>query len=219
MISRPAECAGCPLNTRSAPGFCPDVIPEHAEYLLQGEAPGDNERKQGKPFIGKAGFVLENWIVQAVPKLKLAWDQHKVGLVNTLRCLPPKVGGRAYPQGDTRRAAERHCRRYDVVPTTVHTIVLFGEHAQRLHFAKELEIEDTHDKSIGRTVKGVMGRVGRVYERQGRRYVFCVHPAAVLRQPALVAHAQEAMRIAAKTAPFYEPTYEPWAAAVKEMLS
>lgn len=219
MIQRPKTCTACPLHTLSRPGFCPDKIPAKAEIILHGEAPGGNELVSGEPFVGKAGFVLHNWILAAVPHLKVKWDQGKIGLANVLRCLPPKVQGRPYPQGDTKRLAEETCRQYDAWPSTVHTVVLFGEFAQRLYFGKELDIEDTNDRELGRKVKGVMGRIGRVYERDGIRYIFCVHPAAILRQPSIVKHAQEALKIAANTAPFYEPVYEKWETTMRESLS
>jgi uracil-DNA glycosylase len=193
-------------------------MPADAEVVFHGEAPGKNEIIQGSPFVGKAGFVLEFWLLAAVPKLKVLWDQKKVGLANCLRCLPPLVQGRPYPQGDTKRAAEAACRQYDNWPDTVHTVVLFGENAQRLHFAKELEAEDKADKLIKRDMKGVMGRIGRVYIRDNKRWIFAPHPAWILRQPSLTQHGQAALQIAADTASFFEPEYSKWANTILQVL-
>lgn len=161
-------------------------------------------------MVGSAGFVLRSWMLKAVPELQIALERGEVGFANTLRCLPKEVSGRSYPSGETKRQAEAHCRQYDTMPASVHTVILLGEHAQRLFFGTELAAEDASDRQLGHDLKGVMGRVGRVYERDGKRWVFCIHPAAILRQPALVVLGQQALRIAANTESVLEPAYVNW---------
>lgn len=205
------------MNATATPGFCPDKIPARAKYLILAEAPGSHEIAQAEPVVGKAGFVLKQWGLLAVPHLKLAWERGEVGLANTLRCLPPMVQGRPYPKGQTKDLAEAHCRQYDQFPSTIQTYILAGEHAQRLLFKPELDAEDATDRSLKHDLKGVGGRIGRVYERAGVRYVFAPHPAWVLRQPALVQHLQESLKIAANTERVVEPDYLPWHRAVQEI--
>ena len=217
MLQRPSTCAGCPLNTVSTPGFCPDKIPKDAEYLFFAEAPGKNEIAQAEPMVGSAGFVLKNWIMPAVLPIKIAYEKNKVGFANVLRCLPKEVQGRPYPKGKDKEEAERICRQYDNIPSSVHTVILCGEHAQRLFFKTELEAEDASDKRIGHELKGVTGRIGRVYERDGRRYVFSPHPAYILRQPALITHGQRALEISVGNDKLVEPSYLPWAMALEQL--
>lgn len=217
MISKPEGCQGCPLFEKGK-GFCPDKpASKVARYCIIGEAPGKNELAKGEPFIGNAGFVLDNWILRTIPELQLAKERGEIMIMNTLRCLPPEVQGRPYPKGEEKLLAEAHCRRYDSIPDTVHTVILLGESPQRAWFDKELEAEDAVDRSLGRDVKGVMGRIGRVYERDGRRYIFAPHPAFILRQPALVSHAQEAFKIASGKEKLIEPELVNWAVAVMEL--
>ena len=216
MIPRPASCNGCPLNTTSVPGFCPDKIPKSAQFLFLAEAPGSNEITQAEPMVGKAGFVLKSWLIRAVPSMQLAWERGEIGLANVLRCLPPETKGRPYPSGDIQRQAEQHCRQYDAWPDTVHTVVLFGEHSQRLVFHQELDAEDATDRGLGHTVKGVMGRIGReIMHTDGRRYVFAPHPAFILRSPALVEHGQRALQIAVNTEQLVDVSYVPWEHALE----
>ena len=215
MQHRPMSCEGCPLHTTSTLGFCPDKIPSNAEYLLLAEAPGKNEIAQAEPMVGQAGFVLKQWLMPAAIPLKIAYEKGKVGFANVLRCLPKEVQGRAYPKGKDKQEAERLCRQYDSWPSTIHTVILFGEHSQRLHFSPELDAEDATDKRLGHDLKGVMGRIGRVYERDGKRWVFAPHPAFVLRQPALVRHGQEALKIAVGMEKVMEPTYAPWETSIE----
>lgn len=207
MTKKPETCNGCSLFTKGI-GFCPDKrAKKKAGYLFIGEAPGKNEVAVGEPFIGKAGFVLKNWLIRAVPDIQLAEERGEIMYANTLRCLPPEVQGRPYPKGEEKVVAEAHCRQYDEIPDTIHTVVLFGDSPQRLWFGRELDDEDQSDRRIGRDLKGVMGRIGREYERDNKRWVFAPHPAFILRQPALVQHGQNSLKIAANTEQISEPEY------------
>lgn len=236
-------CDSCPLKSCGARGFVPDDIPTGAQYIVRGEAPGSTELVEGKPFTGKAGFVLKNWIIRAVPQLQVALEKGKVGFSNNLKCLPPETQGRPYPQGDTKRKAEEHCRQFTKWPESVKTAILCGEHPQRFYFGEELDKEDATDRSLGRDAKGVMGRVGRVYDRaycfpcqrvlsasevkceacggSGKvlRWTFAPHPAYILRQPALVGQAQEAFKIAVGMDKVLEPAAITWQAALCEILN
>lgn len=218
MLNKPNGCDGCPLRNKGQ-GFCPDKPAKRkAKYLFIGEAPGINEIAGNKPepFVGQAGYVLKNWLIRAVPTIQLAEERGEIMYANTLRCLPPKVQNRPYPKGEEKTLAEAHCRQYDNFPDSVETLVLFGESPQRLWFAEELATEDAEDRQLGRDVKGVMGRIGREYIKDGKRWVFAPHPAFILRQPALVQHGQNALKIAANTEAVFEPDYTKWDEAMKE---
>lgn len=216
MLKKPSGCEGCPLQHKGL-GFCKDRYVPKPKYLFIGEAPGKNEVDKGEPFVGKAGFVLENWLVRAIPTLRLAKEKNEIMYANTLRCLPPEVQGRPYPKGEEKTLAEAHCRRYDDFPDSIHTVVLFGESPQRYWFKEILEAEDASDRRLGRDVKGVMGRIGREYEHNGKRWVFAPHPAYILRQPAIVQHGQMALQIASGTEQAIEPDYISWDLAITEL--
>ncbi len=218
MIPKPAGCDGCSLKDKGL-GFCPDKRAKRARFLFVGEAPGKNEIAGNKPepFVGKAGFVLKNWLMRAVPDIQLAEERGEIMYANTLRCLPPEVQGRPYPKGEEKALAEAHCRQYDAFPTDIHTVVLFGDSPQRCWFGEDLIAEDASDKRLGRDAKGVMGRIGREYERDGKRYIFAPHPAFILRQPALVQHGQNSLKIAANTEKVLEPDVMKWDVAMGEL--
>jgi uracil-DNA glycosylase family 4 len=219
MLTKPPTCAGCPLEHKGL-GFVPDKLAPSPKYVFHGETPGKHEILQDEPFVGKAGFVLKEWGLRSVPLLQLALERGEVSLVNTLRCLPPEKHGRAYPTGEEKRLCEAHCRVHDTPTDPGVTHILLGEVPQRHLFVRELAQEDTLDRSQGRDLKGVLGRIGRVYEQYdvgtvtgdrvsfvySGRYVFAPHPAAVLRSPFLVQHLQAALRIAAQT----HKTIEVW---------
>lgn len=216
MLNKPEGCALCPLKDKGV-GFVPDKVAKRPRYLFIGEAPSKNEVNAGEPFVGKAGFALKQWLIKAISHIQLAWDKGEITLGNTLRCLPPEIQGRAYPKGEERLQAEQCCRQYDNFTDQIHTVVLFGDAPQRAWFKDELDAEDASDRRLGRDVKGVMGRVGREYQRAGKRWVFAPHPAFILRQPAIVEHGQQALNIAANTERVVEPDYIPWDTAIQEL--
>ena len=77
------NCKKCDLwKTRTKP-----VIGEGSEdanIILIGEAPGYNEDRQGLPFVGKAGGILD----QSLDSIGL--QRQDVYIANILKCRPPK---------------------------------------------------------------------------------------------------------------------------------
>lgn len=55
-----------------------------AEVMFIGEAPGADEDKQGEPFVGRAGQLL-NRIIEAC-----GWRREELYICNILRCRPPE---------------------------------------------------------------------------------------------------------------------------------
>jgi uracil-DNA glycosylase family 4 len=78
-----AECRACSLcNSRRNTVF--GVGDRQADWLIVGEAPGENEDLQGEPFVGQAGLLLDNML----KALGLS-RKHKVYIANVLKCRPP----------------------------------------------------------------------------------------------------------------------------------
>jgi DNA polymerase len=59
-----AACTRCSLY-RNATQVVPGEGPAHARVMLVGEQPGDQEDRQGRPFVGPAGRILDRAIVDA----------------------------------------------------------------------------------------------------------------------------------------------------------
>jgi DNA polymerase len=59
-----AACTRCPLY-RNATQVVPGEGPKHARVMLVGEQPGDQEDRQGHPFVGPAGRILDRAIADA----------------------------------------------------------------------------------------------------------------------------------------------------------
>ena len=70
-----------------------------ADLMFVGEAPGFHEDKQGFPFVGQAGKLLEKLLVG------IGMSRQDVFIANVLKCRPP---GNRDPQQDEIEACESH---------------------------------------------------------------------------------------------------------------
>ncbi len=80
--SKIAQCKSCPLykyRTNAVPGEGP--VP--AKLMLIGEAPGRNEDIQGRPFVGDAGKLLDQYLSIA------GIDRKECYITNVVKCRPP----------------------------------------------------------------------------------------------------------------------------------
>ena len=59
-----ADCHGCPLHLDATQTVFGTGDP-HARVMLVGEQPGDQEDRQGKPFVGPAGKLLDRALAEA----------------------------------------------------------------------------------------------------------------------------------------------------------
>jgi DNA polymerase len=83
-------CTKCRLHqtrTKAVPG---EGDPE-TEVVFVGEGPGENEDRQGRPFIGRSGELLTELIGS------IGWRRDEVFITNVVKCRPP---GNRDPQPD-----------------------------------------------------------------------------------------------------------------------
>lgn len=77
-----AACQRCHLcETRTQTVF--GTGNQQADWMLIGEAPGQSEDREGKPFVGKAGQLLTEMI------RALGLNREQVFIANILKCRPP----------------------------------------------------------------------------------------------------------------------------------
>ncbi len=75
-------CAKCRLS-KSRIKTVPGEGPADADILFIGEGPGRNEDQQGKPFVGKAGNILD----ELLESINL--ERNSVYITNVVKCRPP----------------------------------------------------------------------------------------------------------------------------------
>lgn len=82
LRERVAACKACDLH-RSRTQTVFGVGDQNADILIIGEAPGADEDRQGEPFVGRAGKLL-NAMLKAI-----GLDREQVFIANILKCRPP----------------------------------------------------------------------------------------------------------------------------------
>jgi uracil-DNA glycosylase family 4 len=171
-----ASCEACNLcqqrrNTvfgTGAPEPTPGEAPQ-VDWMIVGEAPGENEDLQGEPFVGQAGRLLDN-MLKAVGLERHAAQAPggRVYIANVLKCRPP---GNRNPHPDEVARCEPYLRR-QVALLRPRIIVAMGR------FAVQSLLRD----SVGDIDTQPLGRLrGQVYAYEGVPVVVTYHPAYLLR--------------------------------------
>lgn len=127
-----------------------------SEVCIIGEAPGFNEDKQGIPFVGAAGQLLDKLLAE------IDLDRSQTAIVNVLKCRPP---GNRDPQTDEIEA----CRPYLSAQLNYmrpQVIITLGNFAT---------------KFILDSPVGITRARGQIYALKGASIVPTFHPAAALR--------------------------------------
>lgn len=83
LQQRVQECAACPELAASRTRTVFGVGNQSADWLVIGEAPGAEEDRQGEPFVGRAGQLL-NAMLGAI-----GLQRGQVYIANILKCRPP----------------------------------------------------------------------------------------------------------------------------------
>jgi DNA polymerase len=83
LHGRIRECTACPLHLtriQAVPGYGPVT----ARVMAVGEAPGESEDREGKPFVGAAGRLLTA-LLESV-----GLDRRDIYITNIVKCRPPR---------------------------------------------------------------------------------------------------------------------------------
>lgn len=78
-----AACTACEQLCRARTQTVFGVGNTQAEWLIIGEAPGADEDRQGEPFVGRAGQLLNAML------LAIGLPRETVFIANVLKCRPP----------------------------------------------------------------------------------------------------------------------------------
>jgi len=79
-----ANCTKCPLAASRGKMVFGEGSAD-AEIVFVGEAPGFEEDRQGRPFVGRAGHLLTDIITKG-----MGMDRRSVYICNILKCRPPE---------------------------------------------------------------------------------------------------------------------------------
>jgi uracil-DNA glycosylase len=167
-----SDCTKCPLaeerNTVVFGTGAPD-----ADLMFVGEAPGFHEDKQGKPFVGQAGKLLDKLLAE------IGMERREVFIANVLKCRPP---GNRDPQPAEIEACEDHLtRQVELIRPRV--ICSLGNFATKLLSGRPAGI--TKVRGVPQ-LRDIGGRTVFLYP------IF--HPAAALYTPAMLERLREDIR-------------------------
>lgn len=159
-----ADCTRCALAEGRTQVVFGNGDP-NADLMFVGEAPGFHEDKQGFPFVGQAGKLLD----QLLDGIGLSRDL--VFVANVLKCRPP---GNRDPMPEEIEACESHLFR-QVELTEPKVVATLGNFSTKLLSGKQLGITRVH----GQVQKVTLG---------GRSVLLypLYHPAAALYTPSML---------------------------------
>ena len=151
------SCRACGLSESRTNVVFGDGNPE-AEVLFIGEAPGANEDAQGKPFVGRAGKLLDDMLKM------IGLSRSKVYITNSIKCRPPQNRD---PLNTEKDACKGYLRR-QVQMMRPKIIVCLGRISATEIIKPDFKITQEH---------------GQFFERAGVQMMALYHPAALLRDP------------------------------------
>ncbi|MFQ6675196.1 MAG: uracil-DNA glycosylase family protein [Fidelibacterota bacterium] len=182
LRQRILACTRCPLHLSRNRAVAGEGNPG-ARLVLVGQGPGDNEDASGRPFVGRAGDLLNQWL------RAIGIDRREVWITNVTRCLPP--AGRLPRAGEIRTCAPYLLEEMGLIKPKV--VSPLGNIALQVLLGRPVKIQEVQGKPIARE----------------RYFLFpLLHPAAVLRRPDLGPAALAHVR-ALKTFLDSDPVLEP----------
>lgn len=156
-----ADCRACKLcEGRRQTVF--GIGNERAQWMIVGEAPGEQEDRQGEPFVGKSGQLLDN-MLRAIGLTRSADEPaRQVYIANTLKCRPP--GNRNPEPQELAQCEPFLIRQIELVQPRI--ILAMGRFAVQ---------------SLLRSNEPIGRLRGRVHRYQGVPLIVTYHPAYLLR--------------------------------------
>jgi DNA polymerase len=151
------ECQNCALG-KTRTNFVFGSGNSNADVMIIGEAPGADEDKQGKPFVGRAGKLLTD-ILKAIN-----FDREEVYIANILKCRPPNNRNPLPAEMD--ECTPYLYKQIDLIKPKV--ILCLGLVAAT---------------SLLKQKESLTKMRGNVYEINGVKTMVTYHPAALLRNP------------------------------------
>src|SRR3712207_4538547 len=130
-----------------------------AAVMVVGEAPGAGEDKQGRPFVGSAGRLLDQLLEEG------GLAREDVYVTNVVKARPPKNRDPKAPEV----AHWLPVLEQELALVAPRLVVPLGRHPLA-HFAPDAKVSEVH---------------GRVLRAQGRALFPMYHPAAALHRPPL----------------------------------
>ena len=158
------ECRGCDLY-KTATQIVFGAGPARARVVFVGEQPGDQEDRQGAPFVGPAGALLDKALEDA------GIARADVYLTNAVKHFKWEPRGKRRIHKKPRASEIKACRPWleaELRAVKPQIVVCLGATAAQSVLGPQFKL---------------MQNRGKVLEGEGRAVVATIHPSAVLRAP------------------------------------
>jgi uracil-DNA glycosylase family 4 len=157
LAEEASACTKCKLATAGRTQVVFGVGDPNADLMFVGEGPGAEEDKQGLPFVGRSGQLLDRVLLE-----ELGMTRDQVFINNVVMCRPP---GNRDPEPDEITACSPYLeQRIELIRPKV--VVTLGNFATKL---------------LLNTKDGITKLRGRSYPFRTGVLIPTFHPAAVLR--------------------------------------
>lgn len=156
------ECKECNLHECNHTLSVGDI---HSEIMMVGEAPGENEEKQGIPFVGKSGELLTRMLDSAAEKIDPRWDRENIYITNTIKCRPKEGDSNRQPSMREIAACKPILDR-EIALVNPKVIICVGALAASTLIHPDFKITQEHGKIFG----------------DKRKLIAIYHPSYILRK-------------------------------------
>jgi uracil-DNA glycosylase len=154
--ARARGCLACPELASARTTVVVGDFPRGARLMLVGEAPGAQEDRSGRPFVGKAGQLLDDLLAE------VGIDRTATAVANVVKCRPP--GNRPPTTAEARRCRGWLDRQVALVDPSL--VVTLGGTALSWALGPGTRLRDARQC---------------VHEWRGRRLLATYHPSAAIR--------------------------------------
>ena len=161
MAADAAACTRCRLHAERQRAVFGEGS-ANADVVVVGEAPGQEEDRTGRPFVGRAGQMLDLLLMSA------GWPRESVYICNVLKCRPPGNRNPLPDEVDACVGRFLHAQLEAIAPRVILAVGRFAIQA----------LLGT-DEAVGRLR-------GRLHAYRGTPVVVSYHPAYLLRSPLMV---------------------------------
>jgi len=152
------NCKKCPL-WKLRKNAVPGEGPVNSKIMIIGQAPGVDEDRTGRPFVGRAGKFLNKLLKIAEIK------REKVFITSPLKCLPQPPINRKPKKEEIKACFPWLKKQIEIINPKI--FILLGEVAFSIFFPKEK----------------LSNFRGKLIKKGNRKFFITYHPAAGLRFP------------------------------------
>ncbi len=152
------ECTACPLH-KTRRHAVPGEGDPNADWMFIGEAPGEKEDLEGRPFRGRSGRFFD------ILSESIGFVREMIYVTGSVKCRPPR---NRTPRSEELLTCKKLWLDRQIQLIDPKLIVLLGRVAVNLLLEEKQGLDKIH---------------GKIVNKEGRTFLITYHPAAGMRFP------------------------------------